>query len=147
MSPLDGRRRTDAQMKKVEAIVNQHAFQEVRELLLAQGHEIVVSEVLSANGAGGRSLHYRGVEYRADETRLKIETVVPDADAMRVAHSILSVSHRVGSTEDAVSISHLENVLSIGITNLETQPRAVSQSVPARTQPQPVRFSRHVLAI
>jgi nitrogen regulatory protein PII len=134
-------------MKKVEAVINQRAFQAVRELLIAQGHEIIVSEVVSADHGGGRTLHYRGVEYHRDEERLKIETVVHDADAMPVARSILSVSSGLDSSEHTVSVSHLENVLSIGITKLENQPLLAPSPVAARARTQQAERSGHALAV
>jgi hypothetical protein len=40
-----------------------------------------------------RTLCRPGVEVRGDECRLKIETMVPDADAVNLAHAILNVPH------------------------------------------------------
>lgn len=51
--------------------------------------------------------HRGGVEFRGDERRLKIETIVPDADAGFLAHAILNVSHELDSLEPTVSVSHL----------------------------------------
>lgn len=44
---------------------------------------------------------------RGNERRLKIETIVADADAVFLAHAILNVSHELDSLELTVSVFHL----------------------------------------
>jgi len=134
-------------MKIVEAVVNQRVFQALREMLIAQGHEIVVSEVVSADPSGTHTLRYRGNEYYRGENRLKIETIVPDAEAMPVAHSILNLSRENDSTDPTVSVSHLESVLSIGITRLGNQPLSAPRAVPEKGGRPSGGFVRHALAV
>ena len=109
-------------MKKVETVISERAFLAVCELLMAQGHDIAVSEVREHNL--GRA-HYRGIAYRSYETRLKIETVVADADAMSVVHAILTTSPGLDRADPTVDLSPLKNVLSIAIMKLENPPGSV----------------------
>jgi nitrogen regulatory protein PII len=83
-----------------------------------------VSEV-RAEHDGGRTLLYRGVAYHGYESRLKIETLVPDSDAMPVVHAILSASRALDSLDHTVAVSPVENVQSIGITSFR-----ISQAQP-----------------
>ena len=117
-------------MKKVEAILTPRAFDAVRELLVTRRrYEIVVSEVSSAQSNNERSCRYRGVAYKSDAPRLKIETVVADGDAMPVAHAIFTASHNQNDPDNTVLVSPLEEVFSIGISKLE------EKTSPARPSP------------
>jgi nitrogen regulatory protein PII len=115
-------------MKKVETVINECAFQAIRDLLMAQGHDILVSEVRAEQG-GGRTLHHRGVVYNGCETRLRIETVVPDSDAMPVVQAILSATRRLDSKDHKVAVSHVETVQSIAITKLESPTGSVTPAI------------------
>jgi nitrogen regulatory protein PII len=130
-------------MKKIEAVINHRVFQPIRDLLVGNGHELVVSEVASADQSGGRTLRYRGVAYSGDELRLKIEIVVSDSEAIPVAHAILSLAHELDSTDHTVSLSHLESVLSIGISKLGPGPATTNAQIPPR--PHPAQHARHIL--
>lgn len=132
-------------MKKVEAVIDHRVFQPIRELLVANGHELTVSDVASAQRTGGRTLHYRGVAYHGDESRLKIEVAVSDDEAMSVAHAILTLAHELDSMDHLVSVSHLESVLSIGIAKLETQPASATPAIASRVHQE--EHPRHVLTL
>ena len=108
-------------MKKIETVITERVFQTVRDLLMAQGRDLVVSEV-TADHDRGHTLNYRGVAYYGYESRLKIETVVADSEAMSVVHAILTASRGLDSTDRGVTVSHLEHVQSIGVTKLDNQP-------------------------
>jgi len=111
-------------MKKIETIIRERAFQSVRDLLISEGRDIVVSEV-RAEHERGHVLIYRGTAYNGCESRLKIETVVSDAEAMPLVHEILTASRGLDSTDPGTALSNVENVQSIGITKL-----TVSQAQP-----------------
>jgi len=104
-------------MKKIETIINEHAFQSVRDLLISEGRDIVVSEVRAEHDRK-HILTYRGIAYDSYESRLKIETVVSDAEAMPLVHEILTVARESDSTDAETALSNVENVQSIGITKL-----------------------------
>jgi nitrogen regulatory protein PII len=131
-------------MKKIETVINESAFQAIRDLLTAQGHDILVSEVRTEHGVG-RTLHYRGVVYNGCETRLKIETVVRDSDAMPVVQAILSATRALDSKDHKVAVSHVETVQSIGITKLESPPGSVTPGIvksAGTPVPKPSQYTR-----
>ena len=98
-------------MKKVEAILSAHCLDQVKEALLNRDcHEIVVSDV---RHPCSRQMNYRGLSYLADAPRVKIEVIVPDADATATVDAILQ-NAAGGAQDERVSISHLESVISIG---------------------------------
>ena len=134
-------------MKKVEAIVDHRVFQPIRELLVRNGHELVVTDVASADHTRGHMLQYRGIAYHGDESRLKLEIVVPDSEAMSVAHAILTMAHELDSTDHTVSVFHLESVLAIGISRLDTEPASTPHAVSEGAQRRPVAFLRRALSV
>jgi nitrogen regulatory protein PII len=107
-------------MKKLETVITERVFQTVRDLLVAEGRDVVVSEV-RAYHERGHTLNYRGIAYHGYESRLKIETVVSDSEAMSVVHAILTASRGLDSTDHGVAVSQIEHVQSIGITKLDSQ--------------------------
>ncbi|MGO9454771.1 MAG: P-II family nitrogen regulator [Candidatus Binataceae bacterium] len=114
-------------MKKVEAILTPHRLDAVRALLLERGcQDIVVSEVRSAEG---RAMHYRGVDYTGDTPRIKVEAVVPDAEAMSTAEAILHGSPEHSAKDERVTLSALDHVISIGISKLDRQSPELSPPV------------------
>jgi nitrogen regulatory protein PII len=131
-------------MKKIETVISERAFETVRNLLMAEGRDLVVSDVRAEHDRG-HTLSYRGITYHGYEPRLKIETVVSDSEAMSVVHAILTVSRGSDLPDHEVAVSHVENVLSIGITKLDHQPgTAISAAVKnAGTRlPEPSRYAR-----
>lgn len=133
-------------MKKIETVISARAFQTIRDLLIAQRRDIVVSEV-SAEHDGGRPLLYRGVAYHGYESRLKIETLVSDSDAMPVVHAILSASRALDSPDHTVAVSPVENVLSIGITKLQNQPGAAAPAIVKKARAPLPELSRYARAV
>ena len=117
-------------MKKIETIIRERAFQSVRDLLISEGRDIVVSEV-TAEHERGHVLIYRGTAYNGCESRLKIETVVSDAEAMPLVHEILTASRELDSTDPGTALSNVENVQSIGITKLTA---SQAQPLPPRRE-------------
>ncbi|MGO9454776.1 MAG: P-II family nitrogen regulator [Candidatus Binataceae bacterium] len=104
-------------MKTVEAILTPYRLDAVRELLLERGcQDIVVSEVRSSEG---RAMHYRGIDYTGDTPRIKVEAVVPDAEAMSTAEAILLSSPEHSAKDERVTLSALDQVVSIGISKLD----------------------------
>ena len=98
-------------MKKVEAILSCHCLDQIKEVLFDRGcHEIVVSDV---RHPCSRQMNYRGLSYLADAPRVKIEVIVPDADAAATVDAILQ--NVAGAAQDErVSIAHIEELISIG---------------------------------
>jgi hypothetical protein len=90
-----------------------------------EGHDILCpgSEPSTAEGA---LLTMVVFAYNGCETRLKIETVVPDSDAMPLVQAIPSASRGLDSQDYKVAISHVETVQWLAPTKLESQPGSVT---------------------
>lgn len=108
-------------MKKVEAIVTPRILDAVREVLNEYGcHEIVLSEVrISRNNSSSAAGHYRGNAYEIHLPKVKVETIVADADAMPAAQAILRASRLQSSTDPEISVCSLDEVISIGVSTVE----------------------------
>lgn len=88
-------------MKKVEAVIRHHKLDEVKHALSDAGVTgITVTEVRGFGRQKGHVETYRGVEYTVDLLpKIKLEVVVPDAAATKVADAILK-SARTGEIGD-----------------------------------------------
>ena len=78
-------------MKKIEAIIQPHKLEDVKEALKAMGVDgLTVAEVRGHGRQKGHKEVYRGMEYQVDLLpKIKIETVVPDE---RLDETIQTVS-------------------------------------------------------
>jgi len=106
---------TEAQVKKVEAVIKPFKLDEVKEAL----HEVGVSgiTVTEAKGFGRQKGHtelYRGAEYVVDFLpKVKLEVVVEDNLAERVVEAI-AASARTGRIGDGkIFVSTVEEVVRI----------------------------------
>ena len=88
-------------MKKIEAIIQPFKLESVKEILAELGIQgITVTEVKGFGRQRGRSEIYRGREFTVDFLpKVKIEIVVTDGDAERVAKTISSAA-RTGKIGD-----------------------------------------------
>ena len=88
-------------MKKIEAIIQPFKVEAVKEILAELGIQgITVTEVKGFGRQRGRSEIYRGREFTVDFLpKVKIEIVVADGDAERVAKTISSAA-RTGKIGD-----------------------------------------------
>ena len=88
-------------MKKIEAVIQPHKFEDVREALKNIG--ITGMTVLEARGHGRQKGHkeiYRGMEYQVDLLpKVKLETVVPD-DRVEEVIGALTNAARTGKIGD-----------------------------------------------
>jgi nitrogen regulatory protein P-II 1 len=88
-------------MKKIEAIIQPHKLDEVKEAL--KGIGIDGMTILEVRGHGRQKGHkevYRGMEYQVDLLpKIKLELVVPDARAEEVVRALVS-SARTGKIGD-----------------------------------------------
>ena len=87
-------------MKKVEAIVQPHKLDEVKEALIAAGVDgITVTEVRGHGRQKGHTEVYRGQEYKVDLLpKIKLEMVITDArlDEVTTAVAEAARSGKVG---------------------------------------------------
>jgi len=87
-------------MKKIEAIIQPHKLDEVKDALLGIGvYGMTVSEVRGHGRQKGHTEVYRGQEYKVDLLpKVKMELVVTDARADEVVRTLATAarSGRVG---------------------------------------------------
>ena len=88
-------------MKKIEAIIQPHKLDDVKEALKAIGIDgLTISEVRGHGRQKGHKEVYRGMEYQIDLLpKIKVETVVADARLDEVTHA-LSAAARTGKIGD-----------------------------------------------
>jgi nitrogen regulatory protein P-II 1 len=88
-------------MKKIEAIIQPHKLEDVKEGLKAIGIDgMTITEVRGHGRQKGHKEIYRGMEYQVDLLpKVKVEMVVPDARADEVINTVVS-SARTGKIGD-----------------------------------------------
>ena len=88
-------------MKKIEAVIQPHKLDEVKEAMLAIGVDgMTVSEVRGHGRQKGHTEHYRGQEYRVDLLpKMRLEIVVP-ADREEEIVNALCTAARTGKVGD-----------------------------------------------
>jgi nitrogen regulatory protein P-II 1 len=88
-------------MKKIEAIIQPHKLEDVKEALKAIGIDgMTVSEVRGHGRQKGHKEIYRGMEYQVDLLpKVKLEMVVPSQRADEVVQTIVN-SARTGKIGD-----------------------------------------------
>ncbi len=102
-------------MKKIEAIIKPFKLDDVKEAL----HDVGVSgiTVTEAKGFGRQKGHtelYRGAEYVVDFLpKVKLEVVVPDAQAERVVEAISSAAQTGRIGDGKIFVSTIDSVLRI----------------------------------
>jgi nitrogen regulatory protein P-II 1 len=87
-------------MKKIEAIIQPHKLDEVKEALKSIGVDgITITEVRGHGRQKGHREVYRGMEYEVDFLpKIKVETIVPDDRLEEIARTISSTARtgRIG---------------------------------------------------
>jgi nitrogen regulatory protein P-II 1 len=88
-------------MKKIEAIIQPHKLEEVKEELKAIGIDgMTITEVRGHGRQKGHKEIYRGMEYQVDLLpKIKLEMVVPDARLEEVIQTLVK-SARTGKIGD-----------------------------------------------
>ncbi len=88
-------------MKKIEAIIQPHKADQVKEALKNIGVDgMTVTEVRGHGRQKGHKEVYRGMEYDVDLLpKVKIETVVPDARVQEITQAIATAA-RTGKIGD-----------------------------------------------
>jgi len=94
-------RRKRVYMKKIEAIIQPHKLEEVKEALKTIGIDgMTITEVRGHGRQKGHKEIYRGMEYNVDLLpKVKLEMVVPDTRVEEVV-SLLVTSARTGKIGD-----------------------------------------------
>jgi nitrogen regulatory protein P-II 1 len=102
-------------MKKIEAVIRHHKWEEVKDALTAAGVQgITVTEVRGFGRQKGHKEAYRGVEYTVDLLpKIKVEVVVSAAMVVKVVDAIRNAA-RTGEIGDGkIFISDVTEVVRI----------------------------------
>jgi nitrogen regulatory protein P-II 1 len=88
-------------MKKIEAIIQPHKLDEVKEALKSAGIDgLTITEVRGHGRQKGHKEVYRGMEYQVDLLpKVKVETIVPDDRLDEITNTISSAA-RTGKIGD-----------------------------------------------
>lgn len=88
-------------MKKIEAIIQPHKLDEVKEALKAIGVDgMTISEVRGHGRQKGHKEVYRGMEYEIDLLpKVKVECVIPDSRLDEISRALVSAA-RTGKIGD-----------------------------------------------
>jgi nitrogen regulatory protein P-II 1 len=102
-------------MKKIEAIIQPHKLDEVKEALIGIGVDgMTISEVRGHGRQKGHTETYRGAEYKVDLLpKVKVEMIVPEARASQVVEA-LSTAARSGKIGDGkIFVSSIDDAIRI----------------------------------
>lgn len=102
-------------MKKIEAIIKPFKLEEVKEALAEVGVQgMTVTEVKGFGRQKGHTEIYRGSEYTVDFLpKVKIEIIVEDGDAGKVAEAIVNSANTGKIGDGKVFISPVEEAIRI----------------------------------
>ena len=102
-------------MKRIEAIIQPHKLDEVKEALHGIGVEgITITDVRGHGRQKGHTEIYRGNEYKVDLIpKVKLEMIVADARAKQIVETI-TVAARSGKIGDGkIFVSSMEEAIRI----------------------------------
>jgi nitrogen regulatory protein P-II 1 len=103
------------EMKKIEAIVQPHRLDDVKEALMGIGVEgMTISEVRGHGRQKGHTEVYRGAEYKVDLLpKVKFEMVVADGRAAQIVE-VLAAAARSGKIGDGkIFVTSIEEAVRI----------------------------------
>jgi nitrogen regulatory protein P-II 1 len=88
-------------MKKIEAIIQPHKLDEVKDALIAIGVDgMTISEVRGHGRQKGHKEVYRGMEYEIDLLpKVKVELVIPDSRVDEISRALVAAA-RTGKIGD-----------------------------------------------
>ena len=102
-------------MKKIEAIIQPHKLDEVKEALHGIGVEgITVADVRGHGRQKGHTEIYRGNEYKVDLIpKVKLEMIVPDARAKQIVETITATARSGKIGDGKIFVSSIEEAIRI----------------------------------
>ena len=102
-------------MKKIEAIIQPHKLDEVKEALTGAGIDgLTIAEVHGHGRQKGHTETYRGAEYKIDvRPKIKLELVVPDEQLERIVNVIVDSAKSGKIGDGKIFISSIENAVRI----------------------------------
>lgn len=102
-------------MKKIEAIIQPHKLDEVKEALIGIGVEgMTISEVRGHGRQKGHTEIYRGAEYKVDLLpKVKLEMVVIDARAPQVVEVLMSAARSGKIGDGKIFVTSIDEAIRI----------------------------------
>jgi len=102
-------------MKKIEAVIQPHKLDEVKEALIGIGVTgITISEVRGHGRQKGHTEVYRGAEYKVDLLpKVKLEMIVASANANQVVETLAAAARSGKIGDGKIFISAIEDVVRI----------------------------------
>ena len=102
-------------MKKIEAIIQPHKLDEVKEALIGIGVEgMTISEVRGHGRQKGHTEIYRGAEYKVDLLpKVKLEMVVIDARASQVVEVLMSAARSGKIGDGKIFVTSIDEAIRI----------------------------------
>ena len=102
-------------MKKIEAIIQPHKLDEVKEALIGIGvNGMTITEVRGHGRQKGHTEVYRGAEYKVDLLpKVKLEMIVPSANVNQVIETLTAAARSGKIGDGKIFISSLEDVVRI----------------------------------
>ncbi len=102
-------------MKKIEAVIQPHKLDEVKEAMKAIGVEgITVSEVRGHGRQKGHTEIYRGQEYNVDLLpKVKLEMIVPDARLEQIVGALTTAARSGKIGDGKIFISSIDEAIRI----------------------------------
>jgi len=102
-------------MKKIEAIIQPHKLDGVKEALVGIGVDgITILEVRGHGRQKGHTEIYRGAEYKVDLVpKVKLEILVPDARAEQVVNTIMEAARSGKIGDGKIFVSSIEEAVRI----------------------------------
>jgi nitrogen regulatory protein P-II 1 len=103
-------------MKKIEAIFKPFKLDEIKEALEREKiQRVTIFEVKGAGGQQGTIKHYRGPQYVEDSHEIKIEIIVDDDEAKRLAGIIVGILRTDDLCDGEVIIVPIEELLRVRV--------------------------------
>ena len=103
-------------MKKIEAVIKPFKFDEVKEALEREKiQRVTIFEVKGAGSQQGSIKYYRGAQYVEDSLEIKIEIIVDDDEAKRLADIIVSILRTGDLCDGEVIILPIEELLRVRV--------------------------------
>jgi nitrogen regulatory protein P-II 1 len=103
-------------MKKIEAVIKPFKFDKVKEALEREKiQRVTIFEVKGAGSQQGSIKSYRGAQYVEDSLEIKIEIIVDDDEAKRLAGIIISILRSGDLCDGEVAILPVEELLRVRV--------------------------------
>ena len=102
-------------MKKIEAIIQPHKLDEVKEALIGIGVDgMTISEVRGHGRQKGHTEVYRGSEYKVDLLpKVKVEMFVADARASQIVETLTTAARSGKIGDGKIFVSTIEEAVRI----------------------------------